>query len=106
MLKKLNIDAEILQAKNGFEAIEIYSNKLPDIVFMDVQMPEMNGFDATRKIRSLETNGRIPIIGITAGVLFGEKEKCLEAGMDEFIPKPIVKETILKTLEKWLVFNN
>lgn len=106
MLKKVMPDAKILQAKNGFEAVKMFSEELPDLVLMDVQMPEMNGYDATREIRSLETNGRIPIIGITAGVLYGEKEKCLEAGMDEYITKPVVKETIEKVVGKWLEYGN
>ena len=106
MLKKVIPEAKILQAKNGFEAVKMFSEELPDLVLMDVQMPEMNGYDATKEIRSLETNGRTPIIGITAGVLFGEKEKCLKAGMDEYITKPVVKETIEKVVVKWLEYGS
>ncbi|MFZ4799054.1 MAG: response regulator [Bacteroidia bacterium] len=106
MLKKVMPEVKILQAKNGFDAVRMYTEEHTDLILMDVQMPEMNGYDATREIRSLETNKRIPIIGLTAGVLFGEKEKCLEAGMDEYISKPVVKETIKKVVEKWLLYGN
>ncbi|MCF8428692.1 MAG: response regulator [Bacteroidia bacterium] len=106
MLKNILPNAKILEARNGFAAIKSFSEEQPDLILMDVQMPEMNGYDATSEIRSLETNGRVPIIGLTAGVLFGEKEKCLAAGMDEYITKPILKETIEKVIDKWLVYVN
>jgi CheY-like chemotaxis protein len=71
---------------------------------MDVQMPVMNGYEATEAIRKIENNGfRTPIIGLTAGVLLGEKEKCIDAGMDEYVSKPVVKETLENMFYKWLV---
>ena len=106
MLKNILPNAKIFKARNGFAAVKAFSEEQPDLILMDVQMPEMNGYDATREIRSIETNGRVPIIGLTAGVLFGEKEKCLAAGMDEFITKPVVNETIEKVVNKWLVYVN
>lgn len=106
MLKKIIPDVKILEAKNGLEAVKMYSENDTNLILMDIQMPEMNGYDATREIRSLETDGRIPIIGLTAGVLLGEREKCLEAGMDEYISKPVVKETIEDVVKKWLTLVN
>ncbi|MES2727459.1 MAG: PAS domain S-box protein [Bacteroidota bacterium] len=95
--------SQIFEAKNGNEAIEIYTNEMPDIVFMDVQMPDMNGYEATKAIRLLEVKKRIPIIALTAGTVKGEKEKCIEAGMDDYISKPVIKETVEVMIDKWLL---
>lgn len=94
--------AKIIEAKNGEEAVECYQQERPDIVLMDVQMPKMNGLDATRMIRALEEDVEIPIIAITAGSLPGEKEKCTEAGMNDFLTKPLLKQTLGNMLTKWL----
>jgi response regulator RpfG family c-di-GMP phosphodiesterase len=67
-------------------------------------MPEMNGYDAAKAIRiiEIEIGGRVPIIALTAGVIKGEREKCLEAGMDDYITKPVVKSTIRTIVSQWL----
>jgi CheY-like chemotaxis protein len=70
---------------------------------MDIQMPEMDGIEATMEIRRLEKgNGRIPIVALTAGSIKGEEEKCMNAGMDSFLTKPIVQKELVKVLEKYL----
>ncbi|MBJ7427334.1 MAG: response regulator [Bacteroidia bacterium] len=102
IVKKIMPNAVILEANNGIEAIKLYKEHHPDLILMDVQMPLMNGYEATEAIRLLETNKKTPIIGLTAGVMLGEKEKCLAAGMTEYMSKPVVKETIEKMMEKWL----
>ena len=96
--------AILLKAVNGLEAIETFKLEQPDILLMDVQMPEMNGYEATRKIRELTDYKKIPIVAITAGNVKGEREKCLAAGMDDFVVKPIVEEVLLNVFEKWLDF--
>ena len=68
-------------------------------------MPDMNGYEATEAIRKLEITGHVPIIALTAGIVKGEKEKCLSAGMDDYISKPVVKDAIEKALRHWLIFN-
>ena len=104
LVKKILPNAVIFEAVNGLDAVNKYSEQRPDIILMDVQMPVMNGYEATEAIRKLENSGfRTPIIGLTAGVLLGEKEKCLDAGMDEYVSKPVVKETLEKMFYKWLV---
>ncbi|WP_162523799.1 PAS domain S-box protein [Flavobacterium sp. LMO8] len=89
----------IYEAKNGKEAVEITQTNNPDLIFMDIQMPIMNGYEATTEIR--KTNSNTIIIAITAGIITGEKEKCLEAGMNDFIIKPIDKNLFETTLIKW-----
>jgi CheY-like chemotaxis protein/HPt (histidine-containing phosphotransfer) domain-containing protein len=94
----------ILEAKNGKEALDKAIANHPDLILMDVQMPEMGGIEATVEIRNYEKNesNHIPIIALTAGVIKGEKEKCLEAGMDDFLAKPIEQNALHDVLEKYL----
>ena len=70
-----------------------------DLIFMDVQMPEMNGYEAAGKIR--EEGYRVPIVAVTANALKGEAEKCLEAGMDDYLTKPFKKQDLSPLIEKW-----
>lgn len=86
-------------AKNGYEAVEFSKINNVDIIFMDIKMPGMNGLEATRQIRKIKNN--IPIIAQTAYALEGEKEKCLEAGCNDYISKPINKELLLELLKKY-----
>ncbi|GAB3927393.1 PAS domain S-box protein [Larkinella terrae] len=95
--------ARILEATNGLEAVECYSREKPDLILMDIQMPLMNGYEATQRIREMELEGRVPIIALTAGTVKGEREKCLEAGMDDFLTKPIVEKSISLLFDQWLV---
>jgi len=89
-------------AKNGREAIAASGSQDFDVVLMDVQMPEMDGFEATAVIRAKEkqTGTHIPIIAMTAHALKGDRERCLEAGMDEYVAKPIHAEQLFDAIEK------
>lgn len=103
MLKKVgyNIDT----AFNGAEALEKLKVTPYDLVFMDLQMPIMGGLEATRIIRDSKSdvlNHKVPIIAMTANVLKGDRKTCLDAGMDDYIPKPINKKIVLSALDKWL----
>jgi PAS domain S-box-containing protein len=88
---------------NGIQAVKAVEDNRYDVILMDVQMPEMDGMTATRKIRELKSaNSNVPIIAITAHALMGDKEKCLEAGMDDYLSKPIRSEVLIQKLDKWL----
>lgn len=91
-------------AKNGVEAVEKVAKEEFDIVFMDCQMPEMDGFEATRHIRELEsgTERHVPIVALTADAMQGDKEKCLKTGMDDYVNKPVKVPTILGMLERYI----
>ncbi|GAB2683737.1 hypothetical protein GCM10027037_00910 [Mucilaginibacter koreensis] len=102
ILKRIAPNALILEAVDGLKAMEYCKQELPNLIFMDVQMPEMNGYEATRSIRQLPTAATIPIIALTAGNVKEEKARCLEAGMDDFLVKPVVEEDIAAILVKWL----
>ena len=89
-------------AANGKEAVMAYQNHDYDLILMDVQMPEMDGLEATRKIRTLEgAVQEIIIIAVTANVLASDKENCINAGMNDFLPKPFHKHQLKKVIEKY-----
>ncbi len=98
MLQQVYPDLCIHEAADGFAALELTKSVNPDFIIMDIQMPEMDGRETTKKIRAL--NYDLPIIACTASVTDGEKERCLEAGMNDYIAKPISKELIRTILEK------
>lgn len=102
IIHKLMPLANIIEAGNGLDAVQICRLKMPDIILMDIQIPEINGYEATRRIRSLEREGHVPIIALTAGNISGEKEKSISAGMDDFLSKPIVQHSLADILCKWL----
>ncbi|HRG46411.1 MAG TPA: response regulator [Leptospiraceae bacterium] len=102
MINKILPNGIIFEATNAESAIEQFQAEKPNIIFMDVQMPEMNGHEATIAIRKLETNSRIPIIALTAGARDEEINKCFQSGMDDYVSKPAVADTIEIILAKWL----
>lgn len=89
---------------NGIEAVDAFSHGEYDLIFMDCQMPELDGYEATKRIRDLEKNGdtRIPIVALTANALKEDRERCLACGMDDFLSKPIRKEKLIVVLETYL----
>jgi signal transduction histidine kinase len=95
-------DWQIISAENGEEAVEKYTSEPFDLVLMDVQMPKMDGFEATSQIRKLEeiSGIRIPIIAMTAHAMKGDKEKCLDAGMDYYITKPVDSKELIELIQK------
>jgi PAS domain S-box-containing protein len=101
ILKSLYTNATIFETLNGKDAVDKFEILNPDIIFMDIQMPIMNGYEATKEIRVLKTGKKIPIIAITAGTEKEEKDKCIKAGMNDYISKPIIKGSIEETLSKW-----
>ncbi|TGK97893.1 PAS domain S-box protein [Leptospira levettii] len=105
-IKRIIFDAEILEAENGEEAIKVFQKESPDLILMDIQMPIKNGYDATIEIRKIQKGKNIPIIAVTAGIIAGEKEKCFEVGMNDYLSKPIHKENLKQMLLKWLENKN
>ena len=100
LLKKLG--CHVVVAANGREAVDAAQARPFDIVLMDVQMPEMDGLEATRTIRAHETSGRIPIIAQTAHAFADDKKRCFDVGMDDYIAKPIKTSELLKVLGRFL----
>ncbi|VAW53792.1 BarA sensory histidine kinase (= VarS = GacS) [hydrothermal vent metagenome] len=104
MLQKIGLKIEV--ANNGVEALNILQNQPFDLVLMDCQMPEMDGFDATCEIRKQAIKALhdkpLPIIAMTANVMSGDRERCLEVGMDDYIGKPVQRDKLESVLRKWL----
>ncbi len=104
MLKKLGYKTDL--APDGEKAIKALETKTYDLVFMDCQMPVMDGYKATEAIRNTNSsvlNPKIPIIAMTANAMAGDRDKCLDAGMNDYIPKPIRPEMLSAVLEKWII---
>lgn len=102
LVKKMVPNGTIYEAINGAEAIEQFKNNPLDLILMDVQMPIKNGYEASTEIRTLEDKSHIPIIALTAGIMLGEKEKCFEFGMNDYLSKPIIFNELETLLKKWI----
>jgi PAS domain S-box-containing protein len=100
MLKKLGYTADVVA--NGREVLSALPGGAYDVVLMDCQMPEMDGFEATHAIRTGEFAEGVPIIALTANALAGEKDRCVAAGMDDYLAKPIKQEALGRKLEEWI----
>jgi CheY-like chemotaxis protein len=101
LLEHLGIRADVVS--DGYEAIQSLARQSYALVLMDCQMPELDGFEATARIRSGENGGaRIPIIAMTASAMRGDRERCLAAGMDDYVSKPVRIEDLKTVVERWL----
>jgi two-component system, sensor histidine kinase len=95
-------------AENGLEAIELYKANRYDIIFMDCQMPQLDGYEATRRIRALEESSaqHVPIVAMTANAMIGDREKCLNAGMDDYVSKPLRLQHIRSILQAMFLMDD
>ena len=101
MLTKLGVEADV--ATTGLEALDALLGVSYDLVLMDCQMPEMDGYEASRRIRERERGSRrLPIVAMTANAMVGDRERCLDAGMDDYIPKPVRMEDLRRAMSRWL----
>jgi len=103
MLAKLGYKCELVN--NGKEALEILSQGHFDLVLMDCQMPTMDGFEATQKLRNMEVasqKSQVPVVALTANAMQGDREKCIEAGMNDYLSKPLNGEELKEVLNRWI----
>lgn len=100
ILGGMGLEVEI--AANGREAVDAVNKRDYDLVLMDIQMPEMDGYEATRRIRAEPRFQQLPIVAMTAHAMSGERERCMAAGMNEHVPKPIDPARLFSTLSRWL----
>jgi CheY-like chemotaxis protein len=100
ILSKMNCD--ITTARDGVEAVRLHAELNPDLIFMDIQMPELDGMQASRRIRESEPpNRRVPIIAMTARAMKGDRDDCVAAGMDDYVSKPLRREEIDRVFAHW-----
>lgn len=105
MLESWGLDCA--HAATGSEAIESFSCRTPALVLMDCEMPEMDGFEATRRIRAREravalNEVHVPVIALTANAFDGDRERCLAAGMDDYLAKPFDRNALFAVIKRWL----
>jgi CheY-like chemotaxis protein len=102
LLKNMGLDFDL--AETGRQAIEAVRQRTYAIILMDIRMPELDGLEATKTIRSLgSVNGKqIPIVAVTAQAMDGDKERCIWAGMSDYISKPFTREELEKTIFRWI----
>ena len=100
LIKKFLPNSTLIEAENGRLAVEVMEKQHVDLIMMDVQMPEMDGMEATRRIRKLQDPAKndVPIIALTAGALPSERKKAIEAGMNGFVTKPIEAQSLRDAL--------
>ncbi|NWG06155.1 MAG: response regulator [Chloroflexi bacterium] len=92
----------LLEANNAFEALEVLKTNKPDLILMDINMPDMDGYTLTARIKTMPGFERIPILALTANVMRGDREKTLEAGCDGYIQKPLDIDQLIKEIERFL----
>ena len=93
---------KLLEATNAMQAINLLETTTPDLILMDINMPDMDGYTLTIRIRSMSGLERVPILALTANVMRGDKEKTLEAGCDGYIQKPLDVDQLFREIEKFL----
>lgn len=106
MLKKILPGARLILARNGNEAVDLWLKYTPDIIFMDLQMPVKDGLEATKEIRAHEKSSaqHTPIVALTAGATREEQQQCMEAGMDDFVTKPVLMAQLEKIFARFFTF--
>ncbi|PKP56248.1 response regulator [Candidatus Atribacteria bacterium HGW-Atribacteria-1] len=97
---------EVIEARSGEEGVELTIKGKPDLIIMDIQLPGIDGLEATRRIRESEADGEIPIIALTSYAMAGDRKKALKAGCTGYIEKPINPETFISEIKKFLEVKN
>ena len=96
------LDYELAEAENGVEALAAVAKQRPDLILMDIQLPVMDGYEATRRIKADPATKDIPIIAVTSYALSGDEHKAREAGCDDFVPKPYSPRQLLAKIRHYL----
>ena len=102
----LSEDYGLIEAQNAAQALDLLKDAHPDLILMDINMPDMDGYALTSRIKSMPGFERVPIIALTANVMRGDKEKTIEAGCDGYIQKPLDIDQLLREVERFLSRRN
>lgn len=97
-----SLDYDVIQAKDGEQGVELARSERPDLILMDLSLPKIDGWEATRTIKAEDDLRQIPIIALTAHAMVGDRERALEAGCDDYMTKPINLQTLATKLTKFL----
>ncbi|MEQ8674045.1 MAG: response regulator [Aggregatilineales bacterium] len=93
---------DVIEAENGLSGVDMATNECPDLILMDVNLPDIDGLEATARLRGMPVTSVIPIIALTANAMVGDREKALAAGCDGYLPKPVSRAELIKTVEAFL----
>lgn len=93
---------EVLEARDGASGVDLAKEKRPDLILMDIQLPVLDGYSATRRIREDEALKEVPIIAVTSYAMVGDREKAIAAGCTAYVEKPIDPESFIKVLERYI----
>ncbi len=93
---------EVLEADNAVKAVEVVRRQIPDLILMDINMPDIDGYTLTARLKALPGLARIPIIALTANVMKGDRERTMEAGCDGYIQKPVDVDTLSEQINRFL----
>ncbi len=102
LIQLLEDDYDLISAEDGRTGVELAAAELPDLILMDMSMPVMNGWTAAREIRGNPDLAQIPIIGLSAHAMEGDREKAMDDGCDEYLTKPVDEDLLFETIEKCL----
>jgi len=102
LIQLLEDDYEFIVARDGASGVEMAAIEKPDLILMDMSLPIMDGWEATRKIKSTKNNAQMPIIGLSAHAMAGDRERALEAGCDDYLTKPVDEDLLFEMLAKYL----
>jgi len=97
---------EVIEARSGEEGVELAIKEKPDLIIMDIQLPGIDGYEATKRLRKSEADGEIPIIALTSYAMAGDRKKAIKAGCTGYIEKPINPETFISEIKKFLEVKN
>ncbi|HUI31425.1 MAG TPA: response regulator [Candidatus Acidoferrales bacterium] len=102
ILKRSSLNLEFMDAETGRDAIELAMRRKPDLILLDMKMPNMNGYEAAAALRLSEGTNTIPIIAVTAQAMLGDKERALQAGCNEYLTKPLDPILLIDTVKRYL----
>jgi CheY-like chemotaxis protein len=102
ILRRSGIDLEIIEAHGGRDALQLANERMPEIILLDMKMPDMDGYEAAAAIKAGEATKNIPVIAVTAQAMMGDREKALDAGCSEYITKPVDAALLIETLKRFL----
>ena len=102
LVQLLEDDYEVIEAVNGQEGVELAERERPDLILMDLSLPVMDGWEATRQLKANDNLRSIPVIALTAHAMKGDEEKALAAGCDDYLVKPLDEDELIKKIQKYL----
>lgn len=108
LVRKILVHAgyEMIEAENGLTGLAVAEAEQPDLILLDINLPDIDGFEVAYRLKSNEAMTLIPIIALTANAMVGDREKTLEAGCDGYLPKPVGRQELLMTVEEFLSLRN